>query len=99
MERQSVLATLKRLEPALRRDGVGSLYLYGSYARDEAGPQSDIDIFVDAANENFFKFENFMRAYALLEDAFPLREIGYGAREDLSPFIRYDVEREAIKIF
>ena len=44
MNRATVLATLKQLEPRLRARGVAALYLYGSYARDEARPGSDLDI-------------------------------------------------------
>ena len=44
MNRATVLATLKQLEPRLRARGMAALYLCGSYARDEARPGSDLDI-------------------------------------------------------
>lgn len=91
--------TLKELAPALQSCGVGSLYVFGSVAKGTETAESDLDVFVDPFDKNFFKFRNFMAAYALLEDAFPQREIGYGTREGLSPFIRETIEREAIKIF
>ena len=47
MDRADVIARLKAVEPALRAHGVAALYLFGSYARDEAGPGSDLDIFVE----------------------------------------------------
>jgi predicted nucleotidyltransferase len=40
----------KRLAPhieRLKKEGVGALYLFGSVARGEAGPDSDIDFFID----------------------------------------------------
>ena len=44
MTRAEVVAKLKAVEPALRAHGVAALYLFGSYARDEAGPDSDLDV-------------------------------------------------------
>ena len=49
MRRDEVIARLKQTEPALKAFGVAALYLFGSHARDEAGPNSDIDVFVDPA--------------------------------------------------
>ncbi len=99
MLNSDVISTLKTLEPVLKARGVGALHLFGSQSRGSAKAESDIDIFIDPANEHFFTFENFMAAYSVIEDAFPGQEIGYGTREGLSPHIRSIVEREAIKIF
>lgn len=45
--RSNILATLSELLPELRsRFGVQTLSLFGSAARDECGPQSDIDVMV-----------------------------------------------------
>lgn len=100
MRRDDVIARLKQTEPALRAFGVGALYLFGSHARDEAGPQSDIDVFVDPSPGKEFGFIPFMDAYDALQEAFDRRiEIGYSTREGLSPYIRKDVEREAVRVF
>ena len=47
MRRQEVIEKLKQHEAAIRAMGAQSLYLYGSCARDEAGPGSDVDLFID----------------------------------------------------
>jgi predicted nucleotidyltransferase len=36
MNRNEVIAKLQAVEPRLRAHGVAALYLFGSYARDEA---------------------------------------------------------------
>jgi predicted nucleotidyltransferase len=36
----------RKATPIAKRNGVDELYLFGSYARDEAGPASDIDFIV-----------------------------------------------------
>lgn len=100
MRRDDVIARLKQTEPTLRAFGVGALYLFGSHARDEAGPQSDVDVFVDPAPDKEFGFIPFMDAYDVLQEAFGRRiDIGYSTRDGLSPYVRMDVEREAVRIF
>ena len=46
MSREQIIATLRAHEQALKDAGVVRLSLFGSAARDEAGPDSDIDIAV-----------------------------------------------------
>ncbi len=100
MKRDEVIAKLKDAEPALRQFGVAALYLFGSYARDDARSDSDIDVFIDVAPDASFGLHPYMSAFRVLEDAFDHKaEIGYSTREALSPYIRADVERDALRIF
>jgi uncharacterized protein len=100
MRRDEAIAKLKETEPALRSFGVAALYLFGSHARDEAGPDSDVDVFVDVAPGTAFGLQPYMGAFRVLEDAFEHKaEIGYSTRDALSPYIRADVERDALRIF
>ena len=46
MDRQQVIATLRDYEPELKAIGVLSASVFGSVARDEAGPDSDGDVAV-----------------------------------------------------
>lgn len=46
-----VISSLKAVEPQLRAFGVAGLYLFGSYARNEPGPE-DVDVFIDKAPWN-----------------------------------------------
>lgn len=99
MKRADVIVRLKQLEPRLRGMGVDALFLYGSHARDEAGAESDIDVFVDPVARDRFGFRETMAVYAELEDAFPGMEIGYGARENIEPVYRSEIESTAIRVF
>lgn len=47
MNREAVVNRLCAHETELRRLGVQHLYLFGSTARDEAGADSDVDLFFD----------------------------------------------------
>lgn len=99
MRRDEAIARLKSAEPEIRAFGVRNLYLFGSVARDEARADSDIDVFVDGACEDFYKLEKYMGVYHCLTNVFPNKEIGYTTREGLSKYIREDVERVAILVF
>lgn len=100
MRRDDVISRLKEAEPALRAVGVGALYLFGSHARGEASPASDVDVFVDPAPNKDFSFLPFMEAYEALQEVFDHRvELGYSTRAGLSPYVRSEVEREALRMF
>src|SRR5271170_1332046 len=51
MNRQEILDRLRENEAALRAQGVAHAALFGSVARGEARPDSDIDIMVEIAPE------------------------------------------------
>ncbi len=99
MKRADVIARLKTKERDLRSKGVAALYLFGSYARDEARPDSDVDVFIDKVAGRPFGFEELIGSYRILEEALPGIEIGFGTREGLLKYIKEDVEREAIRVF
>lgn len=99
MQRSELIRRLKSVETPLRNFGVKALFLFGSHARGEAAQDSDIDVFVDPANDDFFRLESFMGAYATLQRAIGGKELGYGTRNGLSPHIRGEVEQQAIRIF
>jgi predicted nucleotidyltransferase len=99
MKRAEVITQLKAVEPALRAHGVAALYLFGSYARDDAGPESDVDVFVDKTPGRTFGFDELMGSYHAVRDALPGIEINFGTRQGLSKYIKDEVEQQALRIF
>jgi uncharacterized protein len=47
MDKDKVIQTLQESQPALAQFQVSSLSVFGSMVRDEAGPDSDVDILVE----------------------------------------------------
>ncbi len=98
MRRPDIIAKLRDAEPLLRARGAAALYLFGSYARDEARPDSDVDVFIDKDTSRKFGFDEFMDIYLLLQKSLG-ENVDYGTREGLRPVLRPDIEREAIRVF
>lgn len=71
MSREQIIETLRGCEPALRARGVASLSLFGSLARGDDGPDSDVDVLIDLSPEAESRFSLFDHAGVknLLEDA------------------------------
>jgi predicted nucleotidyltransferase len=99
MDRREVIARIKSAEPALRARGVEALYLYGSYARDEARPDSDLDILIDFEPGRDSNLTRYLEPYHLLRECFPGTEIGFGTRDEIVPHYRDSIEHSAIRIF
>jgi predicted nucleotidyltransferase len=100
MRRDEIIAKLKEAEPKLRDFGVAALYLFGSYARDEGRADSDLDVFVDPVSDTAFDFLQYMDAYETIRKSVGEEiDVGYSTRDGLSPYIRANVEHEAIRIF
>ena len=54
MNKSDILTKLKELKPKYEKEGLILLGLFGSYARDEANSDSDIDILYDLNEKEFF---------------------------------------------
>src|SRR3954469_8060394 len=98
MEQDEVIAMLRAHEPELRAAGVVRLSLFGSTARDEARPDSEVDLlasFDEARNLSLLDMigiEN--RLAALLGNPVDLIEEG-----TLRPRARKSASREAVRAF
>ena len=65
MTRAELLAKLHDLKPWLASQGIGRVRLFGSYARAEARPDSDVDLLVDLSRPlglEFFGIESELSA-------------------------------------
>jgi uncharacterized protein len=98
MRRDEVISKLKAAEPAIRALGASALYLYGSHARDEARPDSDVDVFIDKNPDVDFGLREFMGIYFKLQEVLGV-EVGYTTRQGIVDFYRPDIERDAIRVF
>jgi uncharacterized protein len=94
--RSEVINTLAMHHADLEKLGVKSLRLFGSVARDEASPDSDIDFLVEFVSDPSF-FELFQLRY-FLEDLFD-RKIDLGMEESLREHLRQPVLKDIVYAF
>ena len=95
MDRDGVIDRLRRSEGDLRRLGVKSLRLFGSVARGEATPGSDVDLLV--AFDGPPTFSGFMDLKIFIEDLLGVR-VDLVTETGLREGVRPHVEREAIRV-
>jgi uncharacterized protein len=95
MQREQAISTLKAHEQPLKSFGVKSLAIFGSVARDEAHPESDIDILVEFLEPP--TFDRYMDLKFYLEDLFS-QNVDLVSQKMLKPQIRQAVEKEAIRV-
>ena len=97
MKTEEVLSILRRNEGALRARGVRRAALFGSVARGENRPDSDIDIMIEIEPEadiGVFEYAGIKQYIASLFD----RPVDVVSRDNLKPFIRPAVA-EAVYAF
>ena len=95
---QSVLKTLKAHEAELRQLGVRHAAVFGSVARGEARPESDLDVLVDLDPELPISVFQYARLKLYID------ELLGGAsdvvnRRKLKPLLRENILREAVNVF
>jgi uncharacterized protein len=95
MQRDEVLITLAQHRAALKTLGVLSLAVFGSVARDEASPESDVDIVVEW--EPPITFDRYMEVKFYLEDQLGTK-VDLVSWKSLKSSIRALVEQEAISV-
>lgn len=97
MKREQVLQILNEHKTEIKeRFGVKSLTLFGSTARDENTPTSDIDLLVE-----FSQPVGYFRLFELqdyLETVLGCR-VDVGTPNSLKPSIRYRIQGEILRVF
>jgi len=97
LDRDTIVKRLQDHEAALRARGVAALYIFGSVARDEAGPESDVDLFFDYDDPTFNLFD----VMDVEEEVSALlgTRVDVMTRGSLHPRLRQRIEGSAVRVF
>ncbi|MCX7837861.1 MAG: nucleotidyltransferase family protein [Anaerolineae bacterium] len=95
MRREEMLKILRDHKAQLKQFGVKSLAVFGSFARDEAREDSDVDMLVEF--DPAPTFNAFMDLKFYLEDLLG-RPVDLGTPDTLKPRIRARILQEAIRV-
>ena len=97
MRRDEIIARIRKHAPAIKAEGATALYLFGSAARDEAGDESDIDVFVDVDPSCRFSLLNMSGIRLIIMDEIG-REVDITERDALHPMLRDQILAEAVRV-
>lgn len=96
MHRAAAIDVLQRHADDIRSMGVSGLYLFGSTARGDARPSSDLDVFIDHADPKFSLIE-LIRLKDYLTGILHA-EADVTTRAGLHPLLRDTIERTAERV-
>jgi hypothetical protein len=98
MNRQDALAILRKNADALRARGVQHAALFGSVARGDARPDSDVDIMIELAPDAGLDIFAYTGIKLFIEDLFP-GPVDVVDRAALKPYVRVPATGDAIYAF
>jgi predicted nucleotidyltransferase len=97
MRRDELIEKLKSNADVIRSFGVENLYLFGSHARDDATPMSDVDLFFDRDPGKFMGFRELLDLNEFLEKELAVK-VDLITRTSLHPVLRPEIEATAVKV-
>ena len=98
MRRDDIIARLKEAEPALRARGIRRAAVFGSVARGDDRPDSDIDIMIEVGPEahiTVFDYVGLKEYVAGLFDG----PVDVASRDGLKPYVHPAATADAIYAF
>jgi predicted nucleotidyltransferase len=98
MKKAEAIEKLRRQADAIRALGATSLYLFGSVARDEAGPDSDLDLFINYDESKKFSLVDLVGIKLFLEDELAA-DIDVTTRNSLHPRLKDRIEAASVQVF
>ncbi|QOG20092.1 nucleotidyltransferase family protein [Bradyrhizobium arachidis] len=98
MTRDEIVAAIRRNADAIKGKGVSKLGIFGSRARDEYLPDSDIDVLVEIEPAVAFSLLNLIDVEQIIEEATGLQAQAT-VRRSISPHFARQIADDFLEVF
>lgn len=98
MQRREAIERLRQGQAMLRARGVRSLAIFGSTARNEAGPDSDVDVLVELDEHRRFSLLDLSDLKFMMGDLLGAHA-DLALRDRLRAGYRHSIENDAVPVF
>lgn len=98
MQKHELISTLKALRPQLEAEGVRHLALFGSRARGDNRPDSDIDLLVEVPEDSRFSLLDLIGVEHIVGDTTGLPANAV-MRRSLDAELKANIEPDILQIF
>lgn len=99
MDKNIIIAYLKSKKEVFKNEyGITTLGLYGSYARDEATQDSDVDIFYNTNEKfsmGFLEFDSFIDK---IKDELHIEKLDFVNLDSMQPTIKHNAKKDFIYV-
>ena len=95
---EKIVAKLREIAPAIKAEGVTKLAVFGSRARGDARPDSDLDVLVDTVGHGELPKFDLFKVMHLIEDATGL-QTQISMRNLLKPRISQRIADDLTEVF
>ena len=98
LDREELIAELKRLRPEFERQGVTHMALFGSRARRDNRPDSDVDLLVDLDDSRQLSLLDLVGYHHIVQDNIGL-EVNVLTRRSLEPAFLQAITDDEVTVF
>jgi predicted nucleotidyltransferase len=95
MDNTEIIEKLRELKPRFKELNIKSMSLFGSYARGEAGPDSDVDLLIELDGRQGFSLFDLSASRDVIQNHVG-KKIDFVTR--IHPLLKKRVEREKIDV-
>ncbi len=98
MDRKTLISRLREFEGALRQNGATGVFIFGSRARGDHRPDSDLDLFIDFDPDT--KVPNMFRLMQIEDDLHAALgvPVTITTRNALHPRMKDQIEQDAVRV-